>query len=215
MNKLIGKYSLYIPMKWYWSLLALFLILSLIVKLVGEQNIQANVYVFQLINYHQITSLNPIMVFFSKYGREYVWIPLTAVLLIFKKTRRIAITLAASFIVAIILGEASKLLIAQPRPFYYIHANLLVPEPHDYSYPSGHALIVGDGALVLLQTSPKWLWIPMFIEALIVSYSRVYVGVHWPLDILSGWLLGGWIAYFTIDMEKRGVLKPVEKIFGV
>ncbi|MFP3064809.1 MAG: hypothetical protein RXR59_04630 [Sulfolobus sp.] len=42
--------------------------------------------------------------------------------MIFKKTRRIAIILAASFIVAIILGEASKLLIAQPRPFYYIHA---------------------------------------------------------------------------------------------
>lgn len=203
-------------MKKYWILLALFIAISIYLKIVGENNFPLNAEIFKLINYHQVTFLNPIMVFFSEYGREYVWIPLTAILLIFKKTRRIAITLAASFIVAIILGEASKIIMAEPRPFYFIHPDyLLVPRPHDYSYPSGHALIVGDGATVLLLTSKKWLWIPFMIEALIVSYSRVYVGVHWPIDILGGWLLGSWIASFTVDMEERGILKPIEKVFKV
>lgn len=193
------------------------MITSAYLKIVGEQSFPLNALVFKLINYHQIVALNPIMVFFSKYGREYIWIPLTAILLIFKKTRRIAITLAASFIVAIILGEASKYIMAEPRPFYFIHPDyLLIPKPTDYSYPSGHALIVSDGAMVLALTTYntyRWLWIIMMIEALIVSYSRVYVGAHWPVDILGGWLLGGWIAYFTVDMEKRGVLYPIERVF--
>ncbi len=200
-------------MKKYWMLLVLYIIFSIIVKILGEPKVPLNIQIFELINYHQVSFVNPIMIFFSLYGREYVWIPLTAILLIFKKTRKIAITLAASFIIAIILGEASKYLMTQLRPFYYIPSHLLVPKPHDFSYPSGHALIVSDGAIVLALTSPRWLWITMIIEALIVSYSRVYVGVHWPADILGGWLLGSWIAAFTVELEQRGLLNRIEKVF--
>ncbi|EZQ01996.1 MULTISPECIES: phosphatase PAP2 family protein [Acidianus] len=200
-------------LKKYWFLLLGFISFSIYVKIVSEYNVIFNVELFQLINYHQYAPMNWIMIFFSKYGREYIWIPLTAILLIPKKFRKVGLTLAASFILAIILGEASKYIFAQLRPFYFIHANLLVPKPTDYSYPSGHALIVSDGAIVLTATSPKWLWIPFLIEAIIVSYSRVYVGVHWPADILGGWLLGGWISLFTTDMMKRGLLRPVEKLF--
>lgn len=203
-------------MQKYWILLVLFILLSLYVKIIGE-NFPLNVYFFQLINYHQYTPLNPLMIFFAKYGREYIWIPLTAILLIFRKTRRVAITLAVSFIFAIILGEVTKYLMAEPRPFDFIHPDyLLLPKPTDYSYPSGHALIVSDGAIVLALTindTYRWLWIIMMIEALIVSYARVYVGVHWPVDILGGWLLGGWIAYFTVNVEKRGFLSLVERVF--
>jgi hypothetical protein len=57
-------------MKKYWALFILFIALTLYVKVVGEQNIPLNVEVFKLINYHQISFLNPIMVLLSKYGRD-------------------------------------------------------------------------------------------------------------------------------------------------
>ncbi|MEM4746081.1 MAG: phosphatase PAP2 family protein [Metallosphaera sp.] len=200
-------------MKYYWFLLIAFLIIAISVKLVSELGMPLNILLFKVINYHQVSSLNPIMVFLTKYGREYVWIPLTAALLIFRKTRRIAITLAASFILAIIVGEIAKYAVAQGRPFLYVHPDyLLVPPPTDYSFPSGHALIVSDGALVLMKMAPRWLWIIMLIEAVLVSYSRVYVGVHWPYDVIGGWLLGGWTAFFTLDVERRGTLAFVEKL---
>nr|WP_240900294.1 phosphatase PAP2 family protein [Sulfuracidifex metallicus] len=143
------------------------------------------------------------MVFLSKYGREYVWIPVTAALFIAGgKYRRASIILASAFILAIILGELSKYSVAEPRPFLVLsNYHLLVPKPHDYSYPSGHALIVGVGAITLLLTLPYYISVPLTIEALLVSYSRVYVGVHWPLDVLAGWILAAAISFTALKLE--------------
>jgi PAP2 superfamily. len=52
----------------------------------------------------------------------------------------------------------------------------------------------------------------MLIEAVIVSYGRVYVGVHWPIDIISGWLLGSWISYFYLDNVSR--IPFINKIYS-
>ncbi len=192
-------------MKWKYilSIYAIYIILSIVVKVTSEQNFPGNVLLYHAINSSQISFLNPIMVFLSEYGREYVWIPVTALLFIAGgKYRRASIILASAFILAIVFGELSKYAVAQPRPFLVLSSyHLLVPEPHDFSYPSGHALIVGVGAVVLLLTVPYYISIPLTVEALLVSYSRVYVGVHWPLDVLAGWVLAIAISLTAIKLE--------------
>jgi len=199
-------------MKKYYVLLILFVVISIILKITSELNFPLNYILFKEINTNQINFLNSFFIFFAVYGREYIWIPLILILFVFKRTRKISVDLAGAFIIAIILGELSKFIMAQLRPFDYFQVNLLINEQNDFSYPSGHALIVSTGAIMLFKNKQKILFYIMLIEAVIVSYGRVYVGVHWPIDIISGWLLGSWISYFYLDNVSR--ISFINKIYS-
>jgi len=199
-------------MKKYYALLILFVVISIILKIISELNFPLNYILFKEINSNQINFLNSFFIFFAVYGREYIWIPLMLILFVFKRTRKISVDLAGAFIIAIILGELSKFIMAQLRPFDYFQVNLLINEQNDFSYPSGHALIVSTGAIMLFKNKQKILFYIMLIEAVIVSYGRVYVGVHWPIDIISGWLLGSWISYFYLDNVSR--IPFINKIYS-
>jgi PAP2 superfamily. len=199
-------------MKKYYVLLILFVVISIILKITSELNFPLNYILFKEINSNQINFLNSFFIFFAVYGREYIWIPLMLILFVFKRTRKISVDLAGAFIIAIILGELSKFIMAQLRPFDYFQVNLLINEQNDFSYPSGHALIVSTGAIMLFKNKQKILFYIMLIEAVIVSYGRVYVGVHWPIDIISGWLLGSWISYFYLDNVSR--IPFINKIYS-
>lgn len=166
--------------------------LSVLIKVFGE-NVLPNRALFYLINGNQLVSLNPLMVYASEYGREFFWIPVVALIWILggDKQKRVSFLMAVAFVLAIILGIVSKHVMAEPRPFEVLgNARVLLPKPTDYSYPSGHAVIVSTGAIVALIGISRKVSVPLTVEALIVSYSRVYVGVHWPADILGGWLMG-------------------------
>ncbi len=186
----------------------LFIAFSVAIKVLGE-NTFINAAVFRWANTHQYVYLNQIMLFLSRYGREYVWIPVVLVLwLPGGQYRRCSFLLFTAFITAIILGYASKYMMAEPRPFMVLeNVNVLGPRPTDYSYPSGHAVIVATGALTVLSLLPKKYSVPLLIEALAVSYSRMYIGVHWPADILGGWLLGALCVLLVFHEEYR--LRPL------
>jgi membrane-associated phospholipid phosphatase len=84
-----------------------------------------------------------------------------------------------------LVADVLKAAIPRARP----HDHALVSRPHSHSFPSGHATTSFACATVLALMIPG-LALPVFVLAAAVAWSRVYVGVHFPLDVLAGAVLG-------------------------
>jgi undecaprenyl-diphosphatase len=74
-------------------------------------------------------------------------------------------------------------------PLVYPEPKPLVHVPHSGAFPSGHSATAFACATVLAWAAPR-LAVPAFLLAAAIAWSRVYVGVHWPLDVLGGAALG-------------------------
>ncbi len=120
------------------------------------------------------------------------WIILAAVLLIFKKTRKAGFMMGLALIMGLVVGNMTmKPLIARIRPYdVNPDAVLLIERLHDYSFPSGHTLASFEGAGVLMLTHRKTMGYAALILAIIIAFSRMYLYVHYPTDVLAGIILG-------------------------
>lgn len=97
---------------------------------------------------------------------------------------------AATSVVASFLNAALKYAVGRERPpSVVLDPEPLMEVPTTSSFPSGHAMSSFACALVLARVAPR-LAVPAFVLAVAIAVSRVYVGVHYPLDILAGGLLG-------------------------
>ena len=136
--------------------------------------------------------LDKLMVFLSTLGNAGVlWIGLSLVLLMIKKYRQtgiqMLITIAFSFILANLI---LKNLVARERPCWLdTQVPLLVPNPTDYSFPSGHS-VNGFAASVALLCNNKRLGIPAVLLAATIAFSRLYLFVHFPTDVFAGIAIG-------------------------
>lgn len=156
-----------------------------------------NITLFNLINgwaghYHWLDQL---MIF----SAQYLWVVLVLAALalaFWRRNKDIAIAAVglAGFSKLVIVNLV-KWLYLSPRPDIILKATTLVPPDSENSFPSGHATFVFALATAVYLYDKKWgTW--FFVFAALVSFSRIFVGVHWPSDVLAGIILGiliGWL----------------------
>lgn len=120
------------------------------------------------------------------------WIVSACALLLSKKTRKTGLcALLALGINAVFTNLLLKNIFARIRPYDVEHALiLLVNKPRDFSFPSGHTSASFACALVYLKSFPRRYGIPAVILASLIAFSRLYVAVHYPTDVLAGILVG-------------------------
>lgn len=108
-----------------------------------------------------------------------------------KKYRRQGVILLAGLAVGVLVGNVClKNLIARPRPCWLDDSvMMLISSPTDYSFPSGHTLSSVIGATVLTKTDRRFGWAAIPLAA-VIAFSRLYLFVHFPSDILAGAILG-------------------------
>ena len=141
------------------------------------------------------------------------WIILGIVLLIPKKTRKAGIAaLAALAIGALITNVALKNIIARIRPYEVVEGLKLLIEPQsDFSFPSGHTCASIGAALAMYPFLERKWGIPLVILAVLISLSRLYVGVHYPTDVLGGAVVGAFAAWGAVRIVKHGLVRKAKK----
>ncbi|MCI8400049.1 MAG: phosphatase PAP2 family protein [Oscillibacter sp.] len=137
--------------------------------------------------------LDAVVVFVSWLGNNgLIWILLAAVLLALRKQRRTGLCVCFGLVLDLLLCNLLlKPLIGRGRPFLLRpELVLLVPPPGDASFPSGHTA-AGFAAVLALWGAGSPLWRPALGLAAVMGFSRLYLYVHWPSDVLGGVLVGG------------------------
>jgi undecaprenyl-diphosphatase len=166
-----------------------------------------NRFLFRLVNdVWTSPALDPCMLFLGSIN-DYavVWLVLLGALAALggKTGPWAALAGLAALVLGFVSSEVLKSLVMQPRPFVSLpDVRLLISPPSSYSFPSvnaTYAFAASSGASLtarrLLGRLPIWVW-GFLALAVAVSYSRVYVGVHYPSDVLSGAIIGiliGWL----------------------
>jgi|SRR5581483_821323 len=205
-------------------LLAVFVILSFIVspKLNSANNnpiTREDAAAFQAINGSHYPALNQLMILLTNYGREVIWTVGGILIFIFGGHigRKAVIVMALAMLTLIPLSMIAKDVVGRVRPTV-LQDNFLIEPDKENAFPSGHTVIVSAGSAVLLilfRDSYKKLIISigMTIEAGLVSFSRIYVGGHYPLDVAGGVLLGVGIALIFVAENHYvdRLLQPIVK----
>ena len=126
------------------------------------------------------------------------WIMLALLLLFFKKTRRAGITMGIALTLGLVFGNLLlKPLIARVRPYDFDPSIvLLIPKEKDFSFPSGHTLASFEGAVSLILYHKKS-GIAAVVLASLIAFSRLYLMVHYPLDVITGVILGTAFAFIA------------------
>jgi undecaprenyl-diphosphatase len=143
-------------------------------------------------------------------GGGFIWIVIAAIAFVFPDRRagawRVMLTVWFTWF---LVDGVIKPIVGRARPFDVVDGlTLLDQRPLTASFPSGHAAMAFAGALALgrLFPSARWLFWPM---AMVIAFSRAYLAVHWPTDVLGGIVIGLASAYFVLAPSRLVSRRPV------
>lgn len=124
-----------------------------------------------------------------------LWIVLGIVLLCFKKTRMSGFVMLVSLLIGFCVNDfVLKNLIARPRPFVTnpefaeFLKSISMKQPSGFSMPSGHSYVAFNAAMMLALFNKKGAW--AFVLSFLIAFSRIFLCVHYPTDVLVGSILG-------------------------
>jgi undecaprenyl-diphosphatase len=129
--------------------------------------------------------------------------------------QRAAALAGVAALLALGIGQLVGMAFPRARPYAVTAATVLVPHAPDTSFPSDHAILALAVTVVLATASQRLaLWLAGF--SLLVLISRVYIGVHYPTDVLGGALLGALGGWLTLRLARtRLVTGWVESVFAL
>jgi undecaprenyl-diphosphatase len=141
--------------------------------------------------HHRVGWLDWLFVDLSRIGAEgLVWLALALFLAALWRRPSIFVLVAGADLAADgIAYELREAIDRRRPPLVYPEPKPLMHLPHQPSFPSGHSATAFACATVIAWGAPR-LRVPAFVLAAAIAWSRVYVGVHWPLDVLGGAALG-------------------------
>ena len=123
-----------------------------------------------------------------------IWIAVAMGLLLTKKYRKYGVCLSLALVAGLLICNVGlKNIVARPRPCWLESIDLLVKNPRDYSFPSGHTWSAVAGAWVATAA---------------LAFSRLYLFVHFPSDVLAGALMGALLGLLATALQKRLSGKP-------
>ena len=156
-------------------------------------------YLFQLINSWagQYSWLDNLGVFFAKYfGYLLIFFLLLFLIKNFKKYWPMVVkAFSAAILARLVIVNIIRFFYYRPRPFIANQVNLLLSDEPTGSFPSGHAAFYfAISTIVFLFNKKAGTF--FLIASFLISIARVFSGIHWPSDILTGALIGifsGWL----------------------
>lgn len=137
------------------------------------------------------------------------WIAVSVILILIPKYRKAGLSMGVALLIGLVVcNMILKPWVGRIRPYEYQLNHfgktiaLLVATPSDYSFPSGHTIASFEAAVALTVHNRK-LGIPAMVLAVLIAFSRMYLYVHYPTDVLASVVLGTAIAFLGCFIVKK------------
>lgn len=156
--------------------------------------------------YVRVEVLNDAVLWFTSLNNHgYIAIAACLLMLALPRLRKVGATAALSLLMNVLIVNVTlKPMVARIRPYEVVQGLRLLGEAQtDFSFPSGHSGAAFAVAVVMYKLLPKKYGVPALVFAALIALSRLYIGVHYPTDVLVGTVIGSLTAVIACLLLRR------------